>query len=330
MMDRRQIFTATLGGALLGWPGEALAQQPPMPVVGLLSGGLSEMEAYVVHAFRQGLIETGYQDGLNVAIEFRWANGQNDLFPEFAADLVRRKVTVIVSLGSTPAALAAKAATVTIPIVFMVGIDPVQSGLVDSLARPGGNVTGGTNANTQIGPKRLELLRELLPKANIIALLVNPTSPLIAETATRDLQLAARNLGLQLPILHASTERDFEKVFASIVQLQASGLVIAPDAFFISQRNQLAALTIRHAVPALTQVREFAVAGGLMTYGGSRTELAHLAGVYTGRILKGATPADLPVQQTMKAELVVNLKTAAALGLTIPPSILIRADEVIE
>jgi putative tryptophan/tyrosine transport system substrate-binding protein len=301
-----------------------------MPVIGFLSGGLAHFEAHAVEAFRQGLLETGHAAGRNVAIEFRYAEGHNDRLPAFAADLVRGKVSVIVALGSTPAALAAKAATTTLPVVFVVGIDPVQAGLVSSLARPGGNVTGGTNTNTELGPKRLELLRELLPTARIMAVLVNPTSPIISDIAVRDLQAAAGTLGLQLVILHASTEGDFDTVFAKLVQLQASGLVIAPDAFFISHRERLAELTIRHAVPAISQFREFAMAGGLLTYGGSRAELAHLAGVYTGRILRGEKPADLPVQQVMKAELIINLKTAKALGLTIPATLLARADEVID
>jgi len=314
----------------VAWPRAGSGQQPAPPVIGFLSGGLADLEAEVVRAFRQGLLETGYSEGHNVAIEFLWADGSNDRLPALAADLVRRQVSVIVALGSTPAALAAKAATATIPIVFQVGTDPLDAGLVASLARPGGNVTGVTNSNTELGPKRLALLRELMPTANVIALLVNPTSPLIAETAIRDLQSAAHTLGLQLAILHASNERDFDTVFASLAKLRASGLVIAPDAFFISRSEQLAALTLRHAMPAITQFRKFAVAGGLMTYGGVRTESAHLAGIYTGRILKGEKPADLPVQQISKVELIINLKTAKAIGLTLPPTLLHRADEVIE
>jgi putative ABC transport system substrate-binding protein len=318
------------GGAAVAWPRVGSGQQPAPPVIGFLSGGLADLEAEVVRAFHQGLLETGYSEGHNVAIEFLWADGNNDRLPALAADLVRRQVSVIVALGSTPAALAAKAATATIPIVFQVGTDPLDAGLVASLARPGGNVTGVTNSNTELGPKRLALLRELMPTANVIALLVNPTSPLIAETAIRDLQSAAHTLGLQLAILHASNERDFDTVFASLAKLRASGLVIAPDAFFISRSEQLAALTLRHAMPAITQFRNFAVAGGLMTYGGVRTESAHLAGIYTGRILKGEKPADLPVQQISKVELIINLKTAKAIGLTLPPTLLHRADEVIE
>jgi len=239
-------------------------------------------------------------------------------------------VSVIAAPGSTPAALAAKAATATIPIVFQVGTDPVAAGLVANLARPGGNVTGVTNLNIELGPKRLELLREMVPTANIIALLVNPTSPLIAETVSRDLHTAARTLGLQLHILHASSERDFDTVFATLVQLRAGALVIGPDTFFITRSEQLGALTVRHAMPAITGFREFAAAGGLMSYGGSFTASSRQVGVYTGRILKGEKPADLAVQQTTKVELIINLKTAKALGITVPLSLLGRADDVIE
>jgi putative ABC transport system substrate-binding protein len=283
-----------------------------------------------LQAFRQGLSDIGYVEGRNVAIEYRWAGGQNDRLPALAADLVRRQVSVIAVLVGTPATLAAKAATSTIPVVFQVGTDPVAAGLVASLVRPGGNVTGVTNLNTELGPKRLELLRELIPTANTIALLVNPTSPFVTENISRELQSAARTLGLQLHILNASTERDFDKVFETLLQLRADALVIAPDAMFISRSEQLGALTLRHAVPAITQFREFTVAGGLMSYGGSFTEAARQVGVYTGRILKGEKPADLPVQQIAKVEMIINMKTAKALGLNVPNTLIGRADELIE
>jgi putative ABC transport system substrate-binding protein len=301
-----------------------------MPVIGFLGSSSPDLFARPLSAFRQGLNETGYVEGRNVTIEYRWADGQNDRLPALAADLVRRQVNVIAAPGSTPAALAAKAATATIPIIFQVGTDPVAAGLVASLARPAGNVTGVTNINTELVPKRLELLRELIPTAKLIALLVNPTSPFITESISKDLQSATRALGLELHILNASTEHDFDTVFATLAQLRADVLVIAPDAMFISRSEQLGALTLRHAVPAVTQFREFAAAGGLMSYGGSFTEPTRLVGVYTGRALKGEKPADLPVMQATKVELVINLKTAKALGINIPNTLIGRADEVIE
>jgi putative tryptophan/tyrosine transport system substrate-binding protein len=322
----RREFLAGLGGSAVAWPLAAHAQQP---AVGFIGFGSPRTDADYVTAFGQGIKETGFVEGQNVAIEYRWPDGQYDRLPELAADLVRRQVTVIVAPSGSPGALAAKAATTTIPIVFVVGSDPVKMGLVASLNRPGGNLTGVTSLDADLAPKRLELLRELTPTATIIAFLVNPTSPL-TENLVRDLQAAARTLGLQLHVLRASTERDFDTVFATLGQLRAGALVIAPDSFFISRSEQLAALTVRHAVPAITQFRAFVAAGGLISYGGSLTDAYHRAGVYTGRILKGENPADLPVQQSTKIELILNLKTAKALGITFPLTLLGRADEVIE
>jgi putative tryptophan/tyrosine transport system substrate-binding protein len=328
-IERRQ-FISAIGGASLAWPLAARAQQPAMPVIGLLGSASLALWAGRMRAFHEGLSETGYVDGRNVAIEYRWAEGRNDRLPALATDLVRRRVAVIVSPGSTPAALAAKAATSTIPIVFWVGGDPIELGLVASLNRPEGNLTGVTTVASEIGPKRLELLHELLPAATVFALLVNPTSPGLAVSTSNEVQAAARAFGLQLHVLHASTDRDLDEVFANLIQLRAGGLVIGNDAFFSSQFEQLSALAIRQAVPTVYQFREFAAAGGLMGYGGSLTGAFHGAGVYTGRILKGEKPADLPIQQQTKIELIINLKTAKALGLTVPTALLVAADEVIE
>jgi putative ABC transport system substrate-binding protein len=325
---RRRQFITLLGGAAV-WPLAAHTQQSAMPVIGFLSSGSSGLFASRVSAFRQGLSETGYFEGRNLAIEYRWAESRNDRLPALAADLVGRKVNVIVTGGGTPAALAAKAATATIPIVFSIGNDPVQMGLVTSLNRPGGNITGVSSLSGEIGPKRLELLHEVVPTATNIALLVNPTNP-AAEIQSTELQPAARTLGLQLHVLHASAERDFDAAFASLIQLRAGGLVIVADAVFNTRSEQLAALALHHAVPAIFQFREFAAAGGLLSYGDSSSEPFRQVGVYTGRILKGDKPADLPVQQSTKVELIINLRTAKALGLTVPLALQASADEVLE
>ncbi len=325
----RREFIALLGSAALAWPRTARAQQPAMPVIGMLSGGSAGAFAHLVAAFSEGLKEIGYVEGRNVAIEFRWADGQYDRLPALMADLVRRPVNVIAAT-TTPAALAAKAAITTIPIVFATDGDPVQLGLTASLSRPGGNVTGAANLNVEVAPKRLELAHELVPAAPVIGLLVNPANRL-AEVISRDLHAAARILGLQLHVLHATSERDFDAVFAALVQLRGAALVIgSADPLFGSRAAQLGALALHHAVPAVYQFREFAASGGLVSYGGRFTDSWRQVGVYAGRILKGEKPADLPVVQSTKVELILNLKTAKALGLTVPLSLLGRADEVIE
>jgi putative ABC transport system substrate-binding protein len=323
---RRREFITLLGGAA-AWPLPLRAQQPAMPVVGFLNSASPGGFGARVASFRQGLSEIGYFEGQNVTIEYRWAEGHYDQLPALAADLVRRQVAVILANGA--AALAAKAATATVPVVFVIAGDPVELELVASLNRPGGNITGVTNLNVEIGPKRLELLHELVPTATTMALLLNPGSP-YTERLSGEMQTAARTLGIQLHVLQASTEREIDTAFAKLVQLRASALVIGTDAFFNARIGQLAALAVRHMLPTIFQYREFAAAGALMSYGGSFTDDWRRAGVYTGRILKGDKPAHLPVQQSTKAELIINLKTAKALGLTVPLSLLGRADEVIE
>jgi putative ABC transport system substrate-binding protein len=327
-MKRRQFITL-LGGAAAAWPLPAHAQQPAKPVIGFMNAASAQSYTRQLSAFLKGLSETGYVDGQNVAIEYRWAEGQNDRLPAMVADLVHRQVAVIAAT-STPAALAAKAATTTIPIVFETGGDPIRLGLVPSLSRPGGNVTGVTQTNVETTPKRLQLLHELVPTASIVALLINPTDPAIAETTTKDVQAAARALGLELHVLTASTESDLDGVFPKLTQLRAGGLVIGSGTFFTGRSEQLGALTVRHTVPAVYDKREFALAGGLMSYGSDIRDSYHLAGVYTGRILKGEKPANLPVQQATKVELLINLKTAKALGLNVPNTLIGRADQVIE
>jgi putative ABC transport system substrate-binding protein len=326
---RRRKFITLVGTALVAWPLAVRAQQPAIPVVGFVNVASPQGYARPLSAFLKGLSETGYADGQNMAIEYRWAEGDADRLPELAAELVRRRVSVIVAT-TTQAALAAKAATTTIPIVFETASDPIRLGLVASLNRPGGNVTGVTQTNVEMAPKRLELLHELAPAASVMALLVNPANPTLAEANTKELQTAARALALQLHVLNASDEREFDGVFAKLVQLRAGGLVIGSDPFFTGRSEQLAALAVRHAVPAIYAWREFAVAGGLLSYGAAITDSYRLAGNYTGRILKGEKPADLPVQQISKVELIINLKAAKALDITIPLSLLGRADEVIE
>ena len=325
-MKRREFIAGV--GAMAAWPLVARAQQPAMPVVGFLNSASPASYARMVTAFRQGLSDAGYVEGQNVAIEFHWAEGEYDRLPALAADLVRRQVAVF--FANTPGVQAAMATTTTIPIVFAVSGDPVKDGLVASLNRPGANVTGVTQTNVEVSPKRLELLHELVPTASVMALLVNPAGPSLAEPTSTGLRAASRTLGLHLEVLNASTERDFDEVFAKLVQLRAGGLVLGSDPYFTSHSGQLAAMSVRHAVPAVYQYREFAVAGGLMSYGGSITSSYHIAGVLTARILKGEKPADLPVQQATNLELIINLMTAKALGITIPLSLLGRADEVIE
>jgi putative ABC transport system substrate-binding protein len=325
-MNRRE-FIAGLGGAA-AWPLVARAQQPALPVVGILIATSREASLSRLAAFREGLNETGYVEMRNMAIEYRSADGQYDRLPALAAELVRRHVNVIVTLGGIPAALAAKSATTTIPVVFQSGADPVKMGLVASLAQPGGNMTGASNLDVELGPKQLEILHELIPTATSIALLVNPANP-NTQTASKDMQAAARILGLQLHIVHASADGDLDMVFANLIRLPAGGLVIAPDPFFGSRIEQLAALATRHAVPTIYRP-DFAAAGGLMGLSGPLAEQWRLVGTYTGRILKGDKPGNLPVQQSSRVELTINMKTAKALGLTVPITLLGRADKVIE
>jgi putative ABC transport system substrate-binding protein len=324
---KRRDFVAALG-ALAVWPLPTRAQ-PSMPVVGFVGSDTPDLYADRLRAFRLGLRVIGFDEGRNVAIEYRWAEGRNDRLAALTDDLIGRKAVVIVA-PTTPSALAAKAATQTIPIVFFVAGDPVQLGLVASLARPGRNITGATTLTLEVGAKRLELLHEMLPTAKVIAALVNPTSPNLAEIQSRDLQAAAGVFGLQLHVLQASTDGDFNGAFARARDLGAQGLVITSDSFFFSRSEQLADLAIRHKLPNIHGFRESVAAGGLMSYGGGLTESFRWLGIYAGQILKGEEPANLPVQQSTKVELIINFRTAVALGLQVPPTLIARADDVIE
>jgi putative ABC transport system substrate-binding protein len=327
---RRREFLGVLGSLSTAWPLAARAQQPTRPVVGFLRNARPDEAAHLVAAFRKGLSEAGYVEGRNVLVEYRWTGGKTDRLPSMAADLVDRQVNVIVALGSTPAVSAAKAATTTIPIVFMLGTDPVELGLVTSLNHPGGNLTGVINLNLQLAQKWLEILHEATPATTTIALLVSPANLATTEGYIREIETAASRLGLKIHILYANSARDFDTVFANAKERGAGALVIVADLLFISNIDRLAALSLLHSVPTIFPFREFVAAGGLLSYGTNLAETYHLAGVYTGRIIKGEKPADLPVQQATKVELIINLKTARMLGLTVAPALLVRADEVIE
>jgi len=325
-MKRRE-FIGLIGGAA-AWPVAARAQQPGIPLIGFLGSRASGEDPQLLTSFRLGLKEGGFVEGQNVVVDYRFAENQYDRLPALAADLVRRQVVLIAANG--PAAQAAKAATSTIPIVFTVGFDPVEVGLVASLNRPGGNITGVSILDVELGPKRLELLHELVPKATVIGILVNPAEPVRAGNISRAVQAAARTLGLRSNVLQASNERDFDVVFAGLRQMQADGLVIGGEPFLNSRSEQLGALTARHKVPAIFQFHEFAAGGGLASYGANLTDSYRQVGVYAARILRGERPADLPIEQASKFELVINLKTAKALGLIVPAKLLFTADEVIE
>jgi len=327
-MNRREFITF-LGGATAAWPLGARAQQPAMPVIGYLAAGTPDTNARFVAAFRKGLSETGYVEGRNVAIEYRWAQNDYDRLPELASDLARRGVSVIAATGSTLTVRAAKAATTKIPVVFGVGEDPVQTGLVASLNRPGGNVTGIVTMNVELAAKRLALLHELLPAATRFAVFLNPSNPTISS-ATRDALTDAPAAGWQIEFLTASTASDLNTAFATLVQWRPGALLVAPDALFVTRRVQLLMLAARHAVPTIYPSREYAEAGGLMSYGSSFTDMFRQAGTYTGRILKGAIPSDLPVMRATAFEFIINLQTAKALNIDIPPMLLARADEVID
>jgi putative tryptophan/tyrosine transport system substrate-binding protein len=325
---RRREFITLLGGAG-ALSVAARAEQLALPVIGFIGSRIPDTDARLVAAFRSGLGEVGYAEGRNVTIKFHWVGGQYDRLPSIVADLIRRQVAVIAAMAGTPSALAAKAATTTIPIVFNVGVDPVAAGLVTSINRPGGNITGGIILSAELVAKRVELMHELLPTASVIALLINPTNP-TAETEKTIAQDAARSLGLQLHVLSASNASKIEDAFRTLVEIRAEGLVVHVDPYFTNQFDQIVALATRHTVPAIYGWPEAPIAGGLMSYGPSIAETYHLAGVYSGRIVKGEKPGDLPVQQVVKVELVINLKTAKSLGVTFPITLLGRADKVIE
>jgi putative ABC transport system substrate-binding protein len=329
MILRRRDFITLIGGAASVALPIALHAQQSMPVIGFLHGGSPEQNVKRLAAWRKGLGEAGFVEGQNVAIEYRWAAGQNDKLPALAADLIGRKVSVLVAAGSTPAAIAAKAATATIPIVFAIGADPIALGLVASLNRPGGNATGATSLNAELAAKRFGVLRELAPQTTHYFTVVNPTSPL-AKPFIKDLEAGAATLGIHVDVLRASTEGEIAAAFAGLPQQPGNALVFPPDSFFYIHRAQLAALAARYVLPAIFDVRDYVDAGGLVSYGTDFLNVMQTAGSYTGRVLKGEKPADLPVVQAAKFELVINLKTAKALGLTVPPTLLALADEVIE
>jgi putative tryptophan/tyrosine transport system substrate-binding protein len=328
-MRRRDVITL-FGGAAVAWPLAAHAQQPVMPVVGILQAGAAETNPNTAAAFRKGLSETGYIDGQTVAIEYYWAEGQYDQLPKLAADLVRRRTAVIITPLSTAATLAAKAATTTIPVVFSIGTDPVEIGVVASLNRPGGNVTGVVTMNSELGAKRLGLLQELLPTATRFAVLINAKPARLAEAVIADVQVAASAIGRQVEVLATSTSREIDTAFATLVQKRIDALLVSPDSFLDTRRAQILVLAARHALPVIYPHREDAIAGGLMSYGSSIADVSRQLGIYTGRILKGEKPADLPVARASKFEFVINLQTARTLGIEIPATLLARADEVIE
>ena len=328
-MRRRDFIKVVIGSAVAS-PLAAYAQQPAKPIVGFLSSASPDLYVTSLERVPTGIERGGICRGPKRGDRNRWAEGHNDRLPTLATDLVRRGVTVLVAGGGTPTAVAAKAATATVPVVFAVAVDPVKAGLVASIIRPGGNLTGITNLGVEVGPKRLELLRELLPTATAIAVLVNPANPALAEPYLQDLRPVAHKLGVQLHVLNASTDRDFDTVFASLAQLRASALLIMPDVLFTTRAEQLAALSLRYAVPAIYEYRPFTAAGGLVSYGPDEIEYYRLVGIYAGKILKGEKPGNLPVVQSTKVELIINLKTAKAFGLNVPQPLVGRADEVIE